>query len=284
MFLIGLMALVSVVAAGSIWVFLNRKTEGIIFGIVFFIAYLAVESFTVIKAGHVGVQVTLGETNLEHALPEGWSFVNPISDVKQLEVRLQKATLTGQSAGTKDQQQVHTDIVVNYRLTSSKAPFIYKEYGFNVAEKVLEPAINDAFKAVTGKYTSEELITKRDNVNSDIKTHLQDKVMQYDIVVNGVSLVNFGFNPDYQKAIESKVIATQLKQKADQDLERIKVEAQQEIAKAEGKAKAITIETAAINSQGGGNYVKLKEIEKWDGKYPSTMVNGAAGTMLNVAK
>ena len=84
------------------------------------------------------------------------------------------------------------------------------------------------------------------------------------ITIDSVSLVNFGFSPDYQHAIEQKVIATQATLKAEQDLKRIQVEAQQAIATAEGRAKAIQIETQAINSQGGAAYVQLEAIKKWD--------------------
>ena len=48
---------------------------------------LAFECFTVIPAGHIGVQVTLGEVN-QQTLSEGAHFVNPISRVKEVEVRL----------------------------------------------------------------------------------------------------------------------------------------------------------------------------------------------------
>ena len=95
-------------------------------------------------------------------------------------------------------------------------------------------------------------------------------------------MVNFGFSAEYQAAIEQKVISTQSTLKAEQDLKRIQVEAQQAIAKAEGEAKAIAIQSQAINAGGGKDYVNLKAVEKWDGKLPNTM----AGTVpfVNVNK
>jgi regulator of protease activity HflC (stomatin/prohibitin superfamily) len=137
---------------------------------------------------------------------------------------------------------------------------------------------------VTGRFTSEELITKRDIVSQDILAHLRDKVAPFDIEVSNVSLVNFGFSAAYQAAIEQKVIATQQTAKAQQDLERIKIEAASRIAQADGEAKAIAIQAAAIQSNGGANYVQLQWIEKWDGKLPETVVNGTTGMMLNMGK
>ena len=275
--------MLAVVASAAIAIFLQQKLLANVAGIAIFAVGLIYGSFTIVPAGHVGVQVTLGEVN-QRVLAEGAQFVNPVSNVKFVDVRLQRANLNGASAGTKDLQQVHTDIVINYRLTASKLPHIFKEFGLDVDSKVLGPAMNEAFKSVTAHYTSEELITKRQEVSDTIQRQLQDKLAQFDITVSNISLVNFGFSKAYQDAIEAKVTATQQKQKAEQDLERIKVEAASRIAQAKGEAEAIQIQASAIQSQGGQAYVQLQWIEKWNGQMPNTVVNGSQGMMLNVGK
>lgn len=281
MILIGFFVAIGV--TGGIALLFEKVFAGIVAGVATFLTFILLSSFTVISAGHTGVQVTFGEVNMT-PLSEGVHFVNPVSSIKDVDVRLQKAKLDGASAGTKDLQQVHTDIVVQYRLNSAKVPHIYKEFGLNVDDKVLGPGINEAFKSVTGHYTSEELITKRDEVSMAITEHLRNKMAPFNIDVSGVSLVNFGFSAEYQKAIESKVIATQNKLKAEQDLERIKVEAASRVAQAEGEAKAISIQATAIQSNGGQNYVQLQWIEKWDGKLPNTMVGADSKTLMSIGK
>jgi regulator of protease activity HflC (stomatin/prohibitin superfamily) len=283
MFTILMGLILSIVIAGGIIFLFEKKFLGIVSGVAFFLCTIVASTFTVISAGHTGVQVTFGEVNMT-TLSEGIHFVNPLSSVKDVNVQLQKSQLTGASAGTKDLQQVHTDIVVNYRLNAAKVPHIYKEFGLNVDDKVLGPGINEAFKSVTGHYTSEELITKRDEVSMAITEHLRTKMAPFNIDVSGVSLVNFGFSADYQKAIESKVIATQNKLKAEQDLERIKVEAASRVAQAKGEAEAISIQATAIQSNGGANYVALQWIEKWDGKLPDTMLGDPSKLMINAGK
>jgi regulator of protease activity HflC (stomatin/prohibitin superfamily) len=113
---------------------------------------------------------------------------------------------------------------------------------------------------------------------------VRQKVAQFDINIENISLVNFGFSSEYQKAIEAKVIATQQKQKAEMDLQRIEVEAKSRIAQADGEAKAIAIQAQAIQSNGGAQYVQLQWIEKWNGQMPNTVVNGSQGMMLNLGK
>jgi len=271
MYILIIATAIALVIAGAVYVLFEKSKWGIVLGALFLGVVIAFESFTIVPAGHVGVQVTMGKTNLDQALPEGVNFVNPISNVRAVNVQLQKATLTNQSAGTKDMQQVHTDLVVNFRLKPNMVPTIYKEFGLNVDEKVLGPAIGEAFKSVTGHYTSEDLILKREEVSAEILKRLQEKVAQFDITVSNISLVNFGFSKSYQDAIDAKMIATQSKLKAEQDLQRITIEAKSRIAEAEGEAKAIAIQAQAINSQGGAAFVQLEAIKKWDGNLPNVM-------------
>jgi regulator of protease activity HflC (stomatin/prohibitin superfamily) len=158
---------------------------------------------------------------------------------------------------------------------------VYKEFGLELEDKILMPAVNESFKATTAHYNSEELVTKRDEVSNAIHQALQDKVAKYGLIVSEISLVNFGFSADYQAAIEQKVIASQKKLKAEQDLARIAIEADQRIAKAKGEAEAIRIQAQAIQQQGGKDYVQLQAIGKWDGKLP-TMMMGNATPMINI--
>lgn len=276
--ILGFVLAVVIVITGFLF---QQRTIATLGAIIVFVIGVVFESFTIVPPGHVGVQVTMGNVN-SVALQPGVNFVNPISSVRNVEIRVKRADLKEAQAGTKDLQSVHTDIVIQYNLSPQKVPTIYSQFGLNVDDKILGPGVNEAFKAVTAHYNSEELITKRDQVSAEILNHVRQKVAPFDIDVQGISLVNFGFSPEYQKAIEAKVIATQQKQKAEQDLERIKVEAQSRIAQAEGEAKAIAIQASAIQNQGGAAYVQLKAIEKWDGNLPNVM----SGTVpfINVGK
>lgn len=291
MFTITLSVILALVAAIALYVISVEKRDGttahpfrklaalpfILPAIVFLF-----ETFTIVPAGHVGVQVTMGTVN-PVPLSEGVHFVNPLSSVKNVEVRVVKTDLRNANAGTKDLQIVHTDIVANYRIAGEQAAHMYKEYGLDLESKILLPAMNEAFKAETAHYNSEELITKRAEVSQKIHQTLQEKVGKYGLTVSEISLVNFGFSPEYQAAIEQKVISTQATLKADQDLLRIKIEAQSRIAQAEGEAKAIAIQAQAIQTNGGQNYVQLQAIEKWDGKLP-TYMGGGSVPFVNIGK
>ena len=297
MFLIGLFFIAAVVIAGILY-FVSVENRDRTSGeyvksypfrsfaplpFLLVVVVVAFESITIVPAGHAGVQVTMGTVN-PTPLDAGLHFVNPISSVHNVNVQMQRGTMEGAAAGTKDLQQVHTDITINYHLNQQKVAAIYKDYGLNVTDKVLTPALNESFKGVTGHYTSEELILKRDEVSQSILDQVRTKLAQYDVTVDGISLVNFGFSKSYQDAIDAKMVATQSKLKAEQDLQRIEVEAKSRIAQAEGEAKAISIQAQAIQSNGGAQYVQLQWIEKWDGKLPNTVVGADSKALMQIGK
>ena len=134
MFLIFISFIALIAATIASKIVFQRASLGFAAGLVFVIFVLAFESITVVPAGHRGVQVTMGTVN-PVALESGWQFVNPISNVKDVNVQIQRATYEGAAAGTKDLQQVHTDIVANYRLSPEKVALIYRDFGLNVVDK-----------------------------------------------------------------------------------------------------------------------------------------------------
>ena len=89
----------------------------------------------------------------------------------------------------------------------------------------------------------------------------------HNIIVDEFNIIDFFFSPAFNEAIEAKVTAQQLKLKAERDLERIKIEKEQIITAAEGKARAILIEAQALKAN--PKVVDLRWIEKWDGKTPT---------------
>jgi regulator of protease activity HflC (stomatin/prohibitin superfamily) len=164
-------------------------------------------------------------------------------------------------------------------------------------DRVIAPAIQEAIKASTARYTAEELITKRPLVKDAIETSLKEKLSNHGIIVDSVFLTDFKFSEGFEKAIEDKVTAQQLALKAENDLKRISVEAEQVVAAAKGQAEAkLTVATAeakAIQLQGESlrqnpEIIRLRAVEKWTGLMPQYLIlgsgenSGIAGMILNL--
>jgi regulator of protease activity HflC (stomatin/prohibitin superfamily) len=232
---------------------------------------LAFGSIIAIAAGHRGVLLTWGKVE-DKILPEGVSFVTPyVNQVVPISVQTSVFTATASSASA-DLQDVTTEVTLNYHLDSLTVNKIYQNLGLEWERRVIQPAIQEAVKASTASYTAEELITKRPLVKDSIDTSLKEKLSPYGITVETVYITNFKFSDQFTQAIESKVTAVQLAQKAENDLARIKIEAQQIIETAKGSAESIRIQGQALRDNPA--LVSLKWTEKWDGILPNTLIVG----------
>lgn len=247
---------------------LNLRKGAYVVGTVLALGFV-LSMFTQVPAGSVGVQTLFGQIQ-DEPLSEGAHLINPLSKVEEMSLQTLKASLPKESAGTKDLQVIHTDLAVNWRIRRDSVISIYRNYRDGIGEIILLPVVSESLRAVTARHDSEELLTKRDAVSAELLAELRTKLSPHHIDIVGVAITNFGFSSEYQQAIEAKVVAAQKKLKAEQDLQRIEVEAKSRIAQAEGEAKAISIQSQAIQSGGGANYVQLQAIQKWDGKLPTT--------------
>jgi regulator of protease activity HflC (stomatin/prohibitin superfamily) len=228
------------------------------------------------------VVTTFGKVGAE-LLGEGAHFIAPWSRTRDIYLGQQRVDATKSDAGSKDLQSVHADLVVNFVVDPAKARELYvSNPALNYAELLLQPATYETFKAVVAQYTAEELVTKRQEVSAAIADNLQRRMRQYHLVVQNVNLVNFGFSKAFDAAIEEKVTANQKAATAENNLKRTKFEAEQRIAQAEGEAKAIAIQSAAVEKSGGQGYVQLQAIAKWDGKLPQYVAAGSPMPFVNV--
>lgn len=229
-----------------------------------------------IPAGHKGVVTVFGEVQ-KNALSPGLNFVSPLAHVIDVNTQIQKVEVEG-AAASKDLQQIHTKITVNYHLAADSVQRLYSDVGLAYESKFINPGVQEAFKAVTAKYTATELIEKRGDVKALIQVALAEaveKVSAKTVIIDEVFITNFQFSESFAKAVEEKQTAEQGVLTEQRNLQRIEVQAKQRIATATAEAEAIRIQAQSIAAQGGGAYVNLKAIEKWDGKLPVYSLGGA---------
>lgn len=235
--------------------------------------------FAVVPVGNRGVLTTFGKVDLT-VYAEGIHWRWPIAQKMNLvDVRIQKGEGEGEAA-SKDLQEVHTKVAVNFHLKAERVADIFRNVGNldAVESRLILPAVQEAVKASTARYTAEELITKRPDVRDAIRGALIERLAKHDVVIDEFSIVNFQFSKSFNEAIEAKTTAEQLKLKAERDLQRIRVEAEQKIASAEAEAKSLAMQKQQVTTE----LLRLREtenqrraIEKWDGRLPTYMAGGA---------
>jgi len=238
--------------------------------VILLIILLILNPFVVVPAGHRGVVLTFGAVSKD-VLSEGIHIRIPVAQrVVNMDVRVAKSQ-TDAEAASKDLQDTHSTIALNYHIVPDKAAWVYQSIGKEYKERIIDPAVQEVVKAVTARYTAVELITQREKVRTEIKELLRQRLVSYNIAVDDFSIVNFKFSQQFTQAIEAKQTAEQLALKAQRDLERIKIEAEQKVTQARAEAEALRLQKENVTPQ----LVRLRQIEaslkaieKWDGKLP----------------
>ena len=250
------------------------------------IGVVVTASVKIVDAGTRGVLLHWSAVDLtQPPLDEGLHFVTPFADdVVNIEVRTLKYEKSSTSA-SKDLQTVRTTVTVNYHPEKEMIHYLYKNLGLDYENRVIQPAIEETVKQVAANYNAEELITKRPLVKADIQDEITIRLNEFNLSTEVISITDFEFSPLFAQAIEAKVEAEQKALKAENDLARIQVEAQQaeaeaigsanaNIARAEGEAEAIRVINQALAEN--PNYLEWLKTQAWDGRLP--LVVGDGGT------
>jgi prohibitin 2 len=243
----------------------------IIFILVFFRPWVQV------GPGQRGIVLNFGAVQ-KQVLEEGLHLRIPVmQEIALMDVKVQKAE-TDAAAASADLQDVSSRVALNYHIVPDKANVVYQKIGVQFKERIIDPAILEVVKAVTAKYTAEELITKRPAVSEAMRLALMDRLIVNNIAVDAFSIVIFSFSKVFTEAIESKQTAEQLALKAKRDLDRIKIEAEQKITAARAEAESLRLQRANISI----DLIELRKIEanmkaidKWNGVVPQVTGGGA---------
>lgn len=239
---------------------------------------LLILSVGTVPTGNVGIKVRFGAVQ-NNTLAEGLHFKMPlVESIKKVDCRTQRVDTDGEGA-SKDLQTINTYIVTNYRVDQKKVFDLYKTVGTNYEEIVIKPAVQEAMKTTLAQYAAEELITKRTEVALNLQEVLKAKLDNRGIVVENVSIINLTFSAAYDQAIEAKQVAEQEAKKAQQELEKAKIEAEKKVVEAQAEAESLKVQRQEITS----DLLKLKWIEKWDGKLPTTAL-GESVPVFDISK
>ncbi|HJX31283.1 MAG TPA: prohibitin family protein [Thermodesulfobacteriota bacterium] len=239
--------------------------------------FLFLHPWVQIGAGERGVVLNFGAVQ-KTVLGEGLHFRMPIMQkIARMDVKVQKAT-TDAAAASSNLQDVSSTVAINYHIVPDKANIVYQSLGIEFKERIIDPAVQEVVKAVTARYTAEELITKRSAVSDAMKLNLTERLISNNIAVDAFSIVGFSFSKIFMEAIESKQTAEQLAMKAQRDLERIKIEAEQKVAAARAEAESLRLQKENISPdliELRKIEANLKAIDKWNGILPQVTGAGA---------
>lgn len=226
-------------------------------------AVVVIAAFTSIRqvgTGQIGVVTRYGRVT-GRELSEGLHLTAPfgIDQVVRYDIKVQKQE-DDATAASKDLQDVVSTLALNYRLEAGRVGEIHRTVGPLYRQKLIDPALQEVFKATSAKFSAGELITNRAEVKSEALKQVKERLEKYGIVVDDLSITNFKFSAAFSKAIEDKQVAQQNAERARFNLEAARVDAEAQ------QVQAQTLSPLFLQKQA---------IEKWDGKLPTYLGQGS---------
>ena len=224
---------------------------------------------------------------------EGLYFYNPFTtDMWELDVKVQKLEVKKMTAASRDLQDVHADIVLNFAIDGDKCHLLVKEVGTDFKDRVILPAVSEVLKQATAHFPIAEIIQQRAKLRAEILDGLRGRLTQYHIIVHDVALTDFGFSRSFSEAIEKKQVEEQNVQRKEYERQQAEKVASAAVATARGLADSNLL-VAAADAQGNllkakataeGNrliresltseLIQFKTVQAWNGQLPQLMGSG----------
>jgi regulator of protease activity HflC (stomatin/prohibitin superfamily) len=196
---------------------LSRGLPFLVVAAMIFVFWL---SFTTVDAGYRGVVLRFGALT-GRTLEPGPHLIIPVFEtVRPISVQVQVEKLDSQAA-SHDLQVVHTQVTLAYYQDPCCVTDIWAKLNDDALDRVVIPAVQEAIKAQTAQFDAEQLVAQRAVVRNGIEQHVRDRLSAHHIDVDAVSITDFNFSEEYNRAIEAKVTAQQNALKAENDLNRI---------------------------------------------------------------
>jgi len=235
-----------------------------------------------IGVGEKGVLEQFGKVS-NTVLQSGINLKSPFQRVHIMNIkRLKSEDFQMKDVYNVDQQNVTVDFQVIYSLPNSDKSLIdiYKNYNGDPFANFALARIKEAIKTVTGQYTTINMVTKSDEFKAKVIAEAQKNIGDI-LMVDDVIIPNITFDKEIETAIKAKQVAAQESEAKKYELQKAQQDAQIIITKAKASAESLRIQADAIKSNPG--IVRLKEIEKWDGKYPlnAKVISSGGATIVD---
>ena len=218
-----------------------------------FLAPVFLSGCAEIQSGEVGVKRSLGKIS-EKSLPAGWHLYNPlISTIEIWDVKTQEL---------KEQAQVPSseglisslDVSVLFNVPSDRAPQVRQNIGYYYRDTVLEPYVREAIRNVVSGYPVAALYSEkgRGEITVKILSHLKERLDPRGLIVQDVLLRDVKLPATFSMSIEAKLRAEQEALQKEFELRKAEKDAEIEVARAQGVAKANEVIAGSITA----NYLK----------------------------
>ncbi|MDH6365086.1 regulator of protease activity HflC (stomatin/prohibitin superfamily) [Enterococcus sp. PF1-24] len=185
--------------------------------------------FEKIDNGYVGVRYSINGGIKDEVLAQGVKFVG-IDNVIQYPIRLQTIQAEGVSVSTSDGKKTSINIKYDYKVDSTRASKMYKEFGNitpdDIEEGWLKSKLQKEAREVYSKYSLLDVLSgKSSAVEAELLENFAKAVEGKGFIVEDVTVGVPEVDEETQKSIDAIIRAGQENEKAKLDSETTKTQA-----------------------------------------------------------
>lgn len=239
-----------------------KRTQYVIISVVSVVILLLIfgsQMFYVLKPGERGVIFKKfgGGLDKENVFVPGFHVVAPWNDLIRYDVREQKAEET-MDVLDKGGLSINVDVTIIFNPFYNKIGDLHENIGSNYVSVMVIPNVRSSVRAVTGRYTAEEIYsTKRGEVETQIIDATRKALADKNIEMKDLLIRSIALPEKIKAAIESKLQQQQEALAYKYRLERETSEADRMRIEAQGIADYNRIISASLTT----NILKQKGID-----------------------
>ncbi len=226
-----------------------------------------------VQPGARGVLLRFGAPT-GRIVPPGVYYVWPLVDtVVQVNTQINTVTFDRAQGICHDLEPVATDVAVSFHVDPGHAVEVYTNFRDDYVRRIVGPAVQDAIKSVTAGFTASELVTKRDEMQRQLRASVGERIAAFGLRLDAIGTTRLQYQYAYAQASQDKVASVQRTFQARQDLQRVRYESQQGVIRAESEIRALKLQRSVspqLLVQQRKLDLQRRAIDKWDGHLPQS--------------
>ncbi len=265
------------------------KSKFIIGLIAVFTSMAMTSCYERVDAGYEGIKVNLygdskGVDNV--ALVTGAVWYNPITTaVYEYPTFVQTVDYEPFTINAKDGSSFSVDPTISLKIVDGKAAQVFVKYRKDNLDDIINTTlynyVKNAFRIQLNAYTTDELVSKREEFEKAIEDRLSKELLaenfQLEQMTSGLQ-----YPPSLVAAIDAKNKAVQDALKIENEVKAVEAAAKKKVAEAKGQADALKIKGDAeaeynrkISASLSTLIIQQNMIEKWNGNLPTVTGGGS---------
>ncbi len=239
-----------------------------------------------VDAGYEGIKVNKYGSNKgvdDVSLVTGTIWYNPITtEIYEYPAYVQTIDYEPFNINAQDGSEFIVDPTVSLKIIDGKSPQIFKKYRKDLKEVInttLYNYIKDAFRIQLNTFTTDYIVSHRDSIEKAIESYLSASLSKENFQLEQLTS-GLKYPQSIVDAVTAKTAAIQEAQRAQNELEVVKAEAEKVLVKARAEKEANELKSQALTPQ----ILQQMWIDKWNGTVPTVITGGNTSTFLDLSK